>query len=119
MANPVYPSTLPPPLADPSTAYAGVNNTIRSSTDAGVAKVRRRYTAVAEPFTCTMKMNSAQWNTLQSFFRDVLQDALPFDWVDWVTGDVATYRFLQRPGRAFVKGSVDRWLVTLQLEMVP
>lgn len=119
MPNPQFPATLPAPQADSSASYAGVGNAVRSDTDAGVAKVRRRYTAVAEPFTCTLKVTPTQWATLQSFYRDVVQDVLSFDWVDWVTGDVATYRFLQRPSRQFIQGSVNRWLATLQLEMMP
>lgn len=119
MANATWPSTLPPPQADNSTAYDGVSNVVRSDTDAGVAKVRRRFTAVAQPFNCTLKLTQAQWATLQAFYRDTLQDALPFDWVDWRSGEAATYRFIQRPGAQYIKGSVHRWQVTLQLEVMP
>lgn len=119
MANPTWPSTLPAPQANSSAAYAAASNVVRSDVDAGVAMVRRKFTAVATPFGCQLKLSTAQWATLESFYRDVLDDAMPFDWTDWRTGNTATYRFIQRPSAAYIDGSVDRWLATLQLELMP
>lgn len=119
MANPLWPSTLPPPLADNTTSYQAVSNAIRSNQDAGVAKVRRRFTAVATPFNCSIKLTQAQYATLITFYETTLADVLPFDWTDFRTNATATYRFIQRPAGSFQKGSINRWLVTLQLEKLP
>ena len=119
MANPMWPSTLPPPLADNTTSYQAVSNAIRSNTESGVAKVRRRFTAMATPFNCSLKLTQTQYDALIAFYETTLADVLPFDWTDFRTGDPATYRFIQRPQGSFQKGSINRWLVTLQLEKMP
>lgn len=120
MANPTWPSTLPQaPLADNTTSYQAVNNSIRSNTEAGVAKVRRRFTAVATPVNCSLKLTQAQYATLITFYEVTVSDVLPFDWIDFRTGGAATYRLIQRPQGNFQKGSINRWLVTLQLEKLP
>lgn len=119
MANATFPATLPAPLADSSTSYQAVSNAIRSNTEAGVTKVRRRFTAVATPFNCTLKLTQAQLTALITFYEVTVQDVLPFDWIDWRTGAAATYRFIQRPQESYVKDSLNRWLVALQLEKLP
>lgn len=119
MANPSWPSTLPAPQADNGTAYAGVEEVIRTEMDAGVAKMRPRWSGTAEPFACTLKLSQAQWSTLQAFYATTLKRTLPFDWVDFRSGQPGTYRFLRKPAASYIKGAVDRWLVTLQLEILP
>ncbi|MFK2905005.1 hypothetical protein ISP17_13670 [Dyella ginsengisoli] len=119
MSNPTWPSTLPAPQADNSAAYAGAEEAIRTQMDAGVAKMRPRWTGTAEPFSCTVKLTQAQWATLQTFYATTLQRTLPFDWTDFRSGSTATYRFLRKPAASYIKGLVNRWLVTLQLEILP
>jgi hypothetical protein len=119
MANPTWPSTLPAPIADNSTVYDAVDNAVRSNTEAGVSKVRRRFTAVATPFTCTVKLTQTQYGTLMVFYATTLLDVLPFDWTDFRTGAAATYRFVKRPAGSYIAGSVNRWIVTLPLELLP
>lgn len=119
MANPTWPTTLPLPLADNSTSYQAVTNAIRSNTEDGVAKMRRRFTAIATPLNCTIKCTQAQLATLITFYETTLLDVLPFDWIDFRTGAAATYRFVQRPQASYLQGSVDRWVVMLQLEKMP
>lgn len=118
MSNPTWPSTLPAPLADPTAAFSGAQNVIRTTMEAPVAKQRRRFTAVAAPFGCTLKITGTQWETLWTFWTVTLGDVLPFDWT--FGGITYTLRPVgQRPARTFVQGSIDRWLVTLQLEVMP
>lgn len=120
MAYATWPTTLPQaPLADSTTSAQPVSNAIRSNTEAGVAKMRRRFTAVATPFNCSIKVTSAQLATLRTFYKTTLLDVLPFTWVDFATGAAANYRFIQRPQESFVQGSVDRWIVAMQLEVLP
>jgi len=120
MSNPTWPTTLPAPQADTSTAYDAAENVVRTPMEAGVAKQRRRFTAVAVPFKCTLKLTKAQTATLDDFVVTTLQDVLPFDWVDFRTGLTATYRFTgKRPTYSYIQGQVDRWLATLELERMP
>lgn len=119
MSNPTWPSTLPAPIADTSAVYDAVDNAVRSNTEAGVNKVRRRFTAVATPFTCSVKLTQTQYATLMTFYTTTLLDVLPFDWTDFRTGAAGTYRFVKRPAGSYVAGSINRWLVTLPLELLP
>lgn len=119
MPNPTWPNTLPLPIADNTASYAGPSNSVRTEMDAGIAKVRRRFTKVAEPFSCTLKLNTAQWAALEDFYDTTLQAVLPFDWKDFRRNTTATYRFIKKPDAQFIQNSVDRWLVTLQLEKLP
>ncbi|HET6805328.1 MAG TPA: hypothetical protein VFH59_07815 [Frateuria sp.] len=119
MPNATWPASLPPPQANSGAAYQPASNVVRSNMDAGVAKVRRRFTAVVTPFNCSLKLTQAQYETLIDFYENTLQDALPFDWTDFRTGQAASYRFIQRPSGAFLDRSINRWKVSLQLERLP
>lgn len=120
MANPTWPSTLPPPLADSSAAYGPPNNVIETSMEAGAPKVRRRFTAGETPFACTLKLSQAQHATLEAFYYTTLQQVLPFDWLDFRTGTVCTYRFTKDGYRSnYIQGSINRWQATLSLARKP
>lgn len=118
MASP-WPATLPAPQSDPA-SYKPQNNTIRTEMAAGVAKMRRRYTAVAEDTMFSLKLTQAQVTILDSFVRVTLKDVLPFEWQDFrvAAGPVRQYRFKSRP--VFTKDvGVDYWQADLDLEMLP
>lgn len=120
MPNPTFPATLPLPQADTTAAYDAAENAVRTSMESGVAKQRRRFTNVASPFKCTLKLTQAQVATLDDFVINTLQGVLPFDWVDFRTGAAATYRFTgKRPAYSYIQGQVNRWLATLELERMP
>lgn len=119
MSNPVWPASLPPPIADNTAQYAPlVDNQIRTSMETGAPKARRRFTYVPESFGCTLKLTGAQVTTLRTFVETTLQDVDYFDWLDFRTGVTATYQFTKRPTYAFVQGRVDSWLATLSLMKV-
>lgn len=119
MSYPAWPSNLPPPLADGSTNYQGYDNAIRSQVDGGVGKVRKRWTAMAEPFAAQIKCTQAQFDALLDFYDITLGGVLPFSWKDFRTDAAAAYRFTQRPAGVYLQGSINRWRVTLQLEVLP
>lgn len=121
MPNATWPSTLPNPQAD-NVSYADVDNALRTQMDAGVDKVRRRYTAVAVPCSVTLQLTEAQVDTLDNFEQTTLGGVLPFDWLDFRKPSLtvaATYRFKKRPKYSTIPNSVDKVLATLQLEMMP
>ncbi len=114
-----WPSTLPSPLAD-SIEWKPHNNQIRTQMDAGLAKVRRRFTAVGADATFRVLLTRAQVETLETFVTTTLKDVLPFNWKDWrlPTPPVAAYRFRSRPSYA-PAGRPDLWIATLDLEKLP
>lgn len=120
MANPIWPSSLPPPLADSSASYGAPNNVIETGMETGAPKVRRRFTAVEIPFTCSLKLSQAQVATLESFYYTTLAQVLPFDWTDFRTGVACTYRVTKDGYTAsYIQGSIDRWAVSLKLARKP
>lgn len=120
MANPTWPASLPAPLADSSASFGAPNNVIETAMETGAPKVRRRFTAVELPFTCTLKLSQAQVATLEAFYYTTLAQVLPFDWVDFRTGAACTYRFTKDGYTAsYIPGSVDRWTATLKLARKP
>jgi len=117
---PSWPSSLPQNPYDgvnQSPQYAPVDNVVRTTTDAGPVKQRRRYTSVAEPVTVQLVLSSADVATLETFKSTTLQDANPFDWIDFVSGGAAAYHFIGPIGKQYFGG--DYWTVTLPLEKLP
>ena len=120
MANPTWPSSLPVPLVE-GVSYTSQDNIIRSQMDAGVAKIRRRFTAVPEDVSFQLLLTLAQIQTLVDFHDITLKGVLPFDWIefrkpeaDW--GTLVTYRFKSRPTFVPVHGKL--WRATLELELL-
>jgi hypothetical protein len=76
----VWPATLPTafPRGDLSTGLG--DGRLRSQTDAGVAKLRRRFSYVPYPLSGSMVMTLAQLATFRSFVETDLQGGiLPFE----------------------------------------
>jgi len=98
MASIVWPPGLPQsPLKD---RYAKElpDLVIRSTVDAGLDKVRRRYTAGPVLHEIGLKLSRAQVAILRAFYLDVSKaGTIPFDWRDHETGDAAVFRFVTRP----------------------
>lgn len=115
MPNPLWPSTLPNP--EWGLTKEPTDNSIRSQVEAGVAKMRRRYTKPAETINATVMLTDAQMPTLDTFVKTTLKDVLPFDWTDFVAGGTVTYRFLKRP--TYKRVSYNNVQATLQLEQLP
>jgi hypothetical protein len=118
VANPTWPSTLPQAPYQNGPVMKPASNTIRSQTDSGAAKMRRRYTAVPVEVRFMLYLTDAEIAILETFVITTLKDVLPFDWVDLATNSgTATYRFLSRPSKEWYAG--DIWRVTLEMEMLP
>jgi hypothetical protein len=120
MPNPIWPATLPPPLADTSATFGPRDNVIETAMECGAPKRRRRFTATELTFTCSLKLTQAQYATLEDFYLNMLAQVLPFDWTDFRTGDTATYVFTKDGYRSnYIAGSVNRWQVSLSLARKP
>lgn len=120
MANPAYPTSLPGPVIE-TMAYDAQDNAVRSPTDSGVAKVRRRFTAVPELLTCQIVVDAAQLQTLLDFHDITLKGVLPFDWYDWRKPNdtvLVPYRFRKRPPHAPWPRVDNHYIATLDLELL-
>lgn len=117
MANPPWPSELPNPEYGWNEGEVE-NMIIRSSNDAGVAKQRLRYTAVATPITAQIVMTRDQVAIFRNFVENTLNHVLPFDWTDMLTDSgTVTYRFTKKP--TYTRSGFDQITVGLNLERMP
>ena len=89
--------------------------------DAGVAKTRRRFTAVPSDVTYRLLCDRAQVQTLDDFVAITLKEVLPFAWKDFRKPDgpenVVVYRFKKQPSYEDAP-AVGLWYATLELEML-
>jgi hypothetical protein len=107
----------------------GAPNIIRSETDSGPAKARRRFTAVAENVDIPMLFTAAQKATFDAFWDTCWDqagdEAGTFEWRDVFTDSTVIYRFRGTGKPAFrlthasTEPTTTRWETTLQLETLP
>ena len=95
MPNPIWPGGLP------QTLLLGIRDqrgpaTIRFTTDAGPAIVRKLFGNASRTVQRDLILTATQRATYDTFFVDTLEEgSLPFDFVDPVTLATCTYRFVQ------------------------
>ena len=115
----VWPPSLPQDVLVQGYDEALAENVVRTTMDAGPAKVRRRFTAGVRNFRLTVYLTRTQTDTLESFFDTTVKDgSLPFDWTHPRKQTSVTFRFVTPP-RFHPDGSGARWLTTLDLEVLP
>ena len=90
------------------------NAVIRSETDAGPAKQRRRYTVATKDFSGSMVVTESQREKLEAWFDSVIGGgALRFVMKDPQTLELAEFRFRQ----PYKEESLDgKWRITMSLE---
>lgn len=120
-----WPSTLPQFKLLGMTDQRGPAK-IRSSVDVGPAIVRRRYTAATRNVDIPMTFSNAERVIFDTFYiTDLEEGTISFVWTDPVTGDEVSFRFREDTGPAFTavvgsdQASLQRWDVTLALEILP
>ena len=92
-----------PPTIDKKVLQSGFSqqatpNTIRSKVEAGVDKLRRRYTIPILKVTASMFLNFTQYEALELFYDTTLQGGvLSFGFPDPATDVEHEYRFLAPP----------------------
>lgn len=115
-----FPETLPGPVLD-TMAWKPQENRIRSQMEMGMAKTRRRFTAVPEDFTCALALTTAQLLELLDFHDNTCATVLPFLWHDFRRPDsgmfTTAYRFKRRPEHQ--SWGHAGYQVTLELELIP
>ena len=120
MADPLWPATLPQnPYARDGATYTPPDNQLRSNTEIGPPKTRRKFTAVYDRFTFTLELTRTELATLNSFVNVTLQEVRKFQWIDFRTGAICKYRFVKRPTVMYLVGDGFLWEVQIELERMP
>ena len=116
--DPVWPATLPALTEVKNYSEQPPDTLLRSSTDTGPPKLRRRSTANIRPLSGVMLLTAAQTGILDTFFVDDLAGgALAFAGVHPRTG-VAIRANLKRPGYRARPGGL-LYDVNLEIEVLP
>jgi phage-related protein len=115
---PTWPSSLPDKPLQQGYEEAPGDGRQRTQMDTGPAKVRRRFTATVDEFTARFHLTSTEVDTLDSFWENDLDGGtLRFDWTHPRTGLALQFRFVNRPKRRVVGGTL--YEVTARLEVLP
>ena len=87
---------------------------IRSETDVGPGKIRRRSTNAVRPVTLNLSLTPVDFETFDAFY--LANDALAFDFPDPRSGTNVRARFTSEPDYKFTQ---TRWSVSVSLEILP
>lgn len=119
----IWPGTLPQYFE------VGVQDTrqqgfIRSQTDTGPYKQRKRFTATSRFLSGTMLMTGTQRATFETFYKTTLSGgADAFDFIDPADFSTCSARFVSPPTLSAVAGGdtsgTAQWRVELALEVLP
>jgi hypothetical protein len=115
----VWPPSLPQMPLNNYSENTGVI-VIRTSPDAGPAKMRRRGKR-PDQMSVQYNMSSAQVETLRAFIQDTLRGTIRFGYTHPRTGAVVEVRVIpQGDGQMFTTSYLlpDYWQVSLQLEVL-
>ncbi|BAQ18301.1 hypothetical protein [Methyloceanibacter caenitepidi] len=90
---------------------------LRTSMDAGPAKMRGRFSAGMDTISLAFHMTKAQVAILESFYKNTLGGgALPFDYVHPRTLEQRSFRFVSAPKWSEI--APDLWGAVLQVEFL-
>ena len=114
-----WPSSLPQrPRAD-DFAETPPNLLVRSTTDTGPAKVRRRTTAGVTKMRASFRLTAAQLAAFRSFYEiDIEHGALPFSWTHPITGASGLFRIVEPPTYEAVANGLA-WRLSVVFEILP
>lgn len=99
-----------------SVAYG--NTLVRSEVDAGLAKVRSRYTDGVDNYNCSIDLDIDDWNIIYDFFKTSLNNgALTFNFYNPLSEVTDEFRFLNPPQFSPIGGRLFR--VTMSWERIP
>lgn len=115
-----WPTDLPQSFVMDSYREDMPDNLIRDQFDTGPAGLRPRTTAAPYQISGPMRMTVDQWEELKTFYRDTLiQGSQPFTFPEQgcpTTPASLTVRFASPPSR---QRYGPKWMVTIQLEVLP
>lgn len=118
MAVSTWPAALPQLLERNSYEEEFANNAMRTATDIGPKKIRRRTTANPRKVSGAIYLNPTQLGTFETFYETTLIDGtLRFNWVDPRDGTTAVEMLFAAPPK--VRSIGYDYQVTMQLEIMP
>lgn len=116
-----WPATLPQ-LPLPGWSEDAEPNTVESEVGSGPPKVRRRSTRERRFQECYMEITGAQRTVFNEFWDIINHGVLSFEWSDMATGDIAEFRFTEKPKWKNLTPGIDpdtRWYgATVKLEVI-
>lgn len=119
MTTATWPPGLPDYVLEQGYSEQLEDQTIESTVEAGLAKVRRRFTAPVRRFQVSLQMDAAQAAIFEAFFLDTLQGgSLPFEWRHPRTGAATRFRFRKPVPSITVFGGIDV-RVQMVIEAIP
>jgi len=114
----VWPATLPQYVDRPGYQSGTGDGRLRSQTETGIPKVRRRFSAVTRPLSVKMYLSAAQLDIFKAFYSTTLvEGSLPFQFPSSEGGDPLICQFGQNTP-TWVPQGVE-WIVTLDLVILP
>lgn len=123
-ASIVYPPALTRPPRVDSLNETAPENSVRSETDVGPAKVRRRFTGDRRVFSIVLDYKRSEVAVFDDFYLTTTKGgSLPFVWKNPRTGSDVDMRFLStpqyRPRSSRNAGGSDWWTVSFDVETMP
>ncbi|MCE9664529.1 hypothetical protein LY622_13905 [Halomonas sp. M5N1S17] len=124
MTTPVWPATLPQVLRFPI-AQRRQSGKLRTETDTGPAKVRRRFTArVTEYPGASIQATGEQKAIFDAFYDDDLGGgSLAFSWTDPDTRQPALLRIKDEPEADLIRPGASQakrlWEISFTVEVLP
>jgi|ADurb_Leu_02_Slu_FD_contig_41_16848_length_484_multi_1_in_0_out_0_1 hypothetical protein len=119
MAIPSWPNALPQNLLSEGYNESLRDNVLRSTPDAGPAKVRRRATAGVKPVSGRQALTTTELQALITFYEtDLLDGSLRFSWTSPIDGTTAVeMRFTSPPSWSAIEPGL--WDVAIAVEVLP
>lgn len=112
-----WPATLPQTFDQTSYSEASPDMVVRTKMDTGPVKIRRRFTAAPYTLSGSMKLTSAQTNTLDTFYTTTINGgANSFTFTHPRKLTTVTCRFTAPPKYAALN---QDFMATLQFEVMP
>lgn len=113
-----WPATLPQRAERPGYQSGTGDGRARSGTDSGIAKVRRRFSAIPRPLQLQMKMTRDQLDIFKAFIAtDLVEGTKPFTFPNQEGSGTWIVQF----GRDMPTwiASTNKWLVSFDLVILP
>jgi hypothetical protein len=115
-----WPATLPQEILVDGNSEAMGDGRLRSQTDTGPGKVRRRSTAMARPLSGSMMMSDDQLDAFEEFVLDDLGGgSLPFLFPKTRGGEGTWLVRFGEDMPSWANVGPDLWTVTMSLEILP
>ena len=112
-----WPSSLPDEILTDGFSQQAKPNNIRTKMEAGLDKVRRRYTSNIVDSTVSMVMTFVQYEALEVYYNTTLQGGtLSFNFTDPADDTEYEYQFLDTP--SYSSFNSYNYLVQMQWERI-